>query len=133
MMIKNSTLAFLDKEKTKYEDKLRFFPDGRYKMSIEPYDERKEAEMLRTQAQNRYYHKLLDIICDHTGDDHLDMHDKLKIKFLGRPYVLDDKEYIIVPSTTTLTSKNFGEYIEKVFLFSAEEYGLVLPNPSDYY
>lgn len=99
---------------------------------VEPYDKQKEEENQRSKAQNRYYHKLLDIICDHTGDNHLEMHEKLKIELLGRPYVYKDKEVIIVPSTTELTTKTFGDYLEKVFKFASEEFGLVLPSTNSY-
>lgn len=97
---------------------------------VYPYDAKAEEEELRSRAQNRYYHKLLDIICDHTGDDHLSMHEELKIRLLGRPYVLKDKEVIIVPSTTELTTKTFADYLEKVFKFASEEFSLVLPSPN---
>src|ERR1700761_7285754 len=58
---------------------------------VEPYDEEKEKEEQRSRAQNRYYHKLLDIICDHTGENHVKLHEDLKVQLLGRPYVLKDK------------------------------------------
>lgn len=95
---------------------------------VTPYDKEKEEEDLRTIQQNRYYHKLLDIICDHTGDNHMEMHEKLKIELLGKPYVYKDREVIVVPSTTELTTKTFGDYLEKVFKFASEEFGLVLPS-----
>jgi len=94
------------------------------------YDPKKEEEEQRTLRQNRYYHKLLDIICDHTGDYHKDMHRELKIKILGRPYIYKDREVIEVPSTRDLTTKTFGDYLERVFQFASEEFGLVLPEPN---
>lgn len=97
-----------------------------------PYDPEKEEEEKRSKAQNRYYHLLLDIICDHTGDEHMTMHEQLKIELLGRPYVLKDKEVIVVKSTKELTLKEFGDYLEKVFKFASEEFGLHLPAPKHY-
>lgn len=129
-----SALIFKDNEEyQKYKAKLTMLQGDEFRMTVEPWDERREKELLRSEAQNRYYHKLLDIVCAETGDTHLELHDKLKAKFLGRPYVMNDKEYIIVPSTTSLNSKNFGEYLEKIFAFASEELGIVLPSPSDYY
>ncbi len=129
-----SKLVFIDdNERKRFDVVVGMLPEAEFRMIVELYDARKEEERKRTENQNRYYHKLLDIICEFTGDDHLDMHDKLKAKFLGRPYVLDNKEYIIVPSTTSLNSKNFGEYLEKIFAYVSEEYELILPSPSDYY
>lgn len=103
------------------------------RITIVPYDEKKEVEEQRSLAQNRYYHKLLDIICDHTGDEHMDMHKELKVRLLSNPYVLDDREYIIVGSTRDLTTKEFGGYLEKVFKFASEEFSLVLPSSNQYY
>lgn len=100
---------------------------------ITPYDPEKEKEETRSKAQNRYYHLLLDIICEHTGDEHLDMHEQLKVRLLGRPYVLEDKEIILVKSTKELTTKEFGDYLEKVFKFASEQFGLVLPSSNQYY
>lgn len=100
---------------------------------VTEYDPEKEEEEKRSKAQNRYYHLLLDIICNHTGDEHLDMHEQLKIQLLGRPYVLKDKEIIVVKSTKELTTKEFGDYLEKVFKFASEEYSLVLPASNKYY
>lgn len=129
-----TALIFKDNaEYQKYKAKLTLLQGQEFRMTVELWDEKREKEFLRTEAQNRYYHKLLDIICSDTGDIHLELHDKFKAKFLGKPYVLDDKEYIIVPSTTSLNSKNFGEYLEKIFAYASEELGIVLPSPSDYY
>lgn len=110
---------------------MQFLPkDKTYRVTIDDYDPDKEEEEVRTKKQNAYYHVLLDIICKHTGDDHMDLHDYLKYKFLSRPYVCRDGEAIIVGSTRSLTIEGFGEYLEKVFKFASEYYELVLPNPS---
>jgi hypothetical protein len=103
------------------------------KIEISIYNEKKEKERTRTEQQNKYYHKLLDIIADYTGSDHRELHEELKHQFLAYPYVRGDKEYWMVKSTTQLTSKNFGEYLEKVFNWAVTEHDLVLPSSSDYY
>jgi hypothetical protein len=126
-------LSFSTPQRTKIDVMLKMMKSGQVKLTIESWDDKKEEEYQRTEAQNRYYHKLLDIICKHTGDTHLELHDIFKAKFLGKPYVLDDKEYIVVPSTTSLNSKNFGEYLEKIFAYVGEFYELILPSPEDYY
>lgn len=131
--IKDGVLVWNSDVLKQLRSQLKFFPDCDCKLEICVYDERKEKEKLRTEAQNRYYHKLLDVICDYTGDTHMDMHDKLKVKFLGRPYVMDDKEYIIVKSTTELNTKTFTEYLEKIFHWASEELELRLPDASEYY
>lgn len=113
---------------------LKFVPaDSEVMVTISPYNAAKERETQRTAAQNRYYHKILDIMCDYTGDTHMDMHQQLKVRFLAKPYVLEDKEYMIVTSTTELTPKNFSDYLDKIFHWAAEELNVSLPSASEYY
>lgn len=103
------------------------------KLEFTSYDEDKEKDKLRTEQQNKYYHKLLDIICAHTGEEHMQVHTDLKCMFLSRPWVKGNKEYTLVKSTTELTSKDFGDYLEKVFQWASSELGLILPSSSEYY
>lgn len=118
----------------KLQSQLKFIPDNtKLTVIISEYNEAKERENQRTAAQNRYYHKVLDIICEHTGDTHMDMHEQLKVRFLAKPYILEDKEYMIVKSTTELTTKNFAEYLDKIFHWAAEELQVSLPLASEYY
>ena len=115
----------------KLPSQLEYFPkDCEIKIEISLYDRKFEEEKRRTEQQNKYYHKLLDIICDYTGDEHMDMHLQLKCRFLSRPYVVGEKEYIIVGSTTTLNSRNFSSYLERIFEWASNELGLVLPTPN---
>lgn len=104
--------------------------DALVRIIVTPYDPVQEEEDQRTLKQNRYYHALLEIICDYTGDTHMDMHRRLKLEILGIPFIFRDRDLIEIPSTTGLSTKKFGEYLEKVFKFASEEFGLVLPNPS---
>lgn len=131
----NGTLSPISgKEKLLFESQLRFVPTGQLlKVEISEYNEKKEAEELRTLRQNSYYHKLLDIICDYTGDEHMGMHEQLKIRFLSRPYIMEEKEYTIVKSTRGLKPKEFGDYLEKIFSWASEELELRLPDASEYY
>jgi hypothetical protein len=102
-------------------------------LEISVYDVKKDKERARTEQQNKYYHKLLDIICAHTGYTHRELHEELKFLFLAYPHVRGEREYWIIKSTKELTSKNFGEYLTKVFNWAGTEHGLVLPSSEDYY
>jgi len=124
-------LVFQDNKKL--QGQLSAVPtDTTLKVEISVYNEGLEKENLRTEQQNKYYHMLLDIICDHTGDVHLELHERFKFMFLGRPYVYQDKEYIVVKSTTELNSKNFGEYLEKIFAWASENLEITLPEPTKF-
>lgn len=127
---KNGKIVTTDREKKNNLKKLDVFPDDCViKVEFSLYDEKLEKERIRTEQQNKYYHKLLDIICGHTGDTHMDLHTTLKCMFLSRPYVIGDKEYTIVGSTATLNSKNFSDYLERVFHWASSELDLTLPQP----
>lgn len=130
----DTAVTLVSQSKIKKIEAVNFIPLGqKFKITIESYDEKKEEIERRTAQQNKYYHKLLDIICDYTGDDHEWMHDNLKVKFLSKPFVTPEKEVWIVSSTTQLTPATFGDYLEKVFKFASEELNLVLPEAKDYY
>ena len=121
-------------ETKKFYSQLKFIAvDTEVIIEVREYNEAKEKESFRSAAQNRYYHKMLDVLCDYTGDTHMDMHEQLKVRFLAKPYVLEDKEYMIVKSTTELTTKNFAEYLDKIFHWAAEELEVTLPAASEYY
>lgn len=98
------------------------------KVELSIFDEKKERDKKRTEKQNKYYHKLLDIICDYTGTTHKDLHEDLKVEFLSKPWVKHDKEYMIVGSTSRLNTKEFSTYIDRVFQYASEELGLILPD-----
>lgn len=112
-----------------YRAELKLHKEEICRLVLSPYNPKQEEEDQRSLRQNKYYHKCLDLICETTGDNHLELHEKLKVELLGRPYVLKDREVIVVPSTKDLTTKTFGEYLEKVFKFAAEM-GIVLPTPN---
>ena len=118
-----SSKSLQDKIKIQVE---QFPTNSKVKMEIVLYDEEHEMEKKRTEQQNKYYHKILDILSQYTGDTHMQLHEAFKCMFLGRPLVIKDKEYIVVKSTTSLTSKNFSEYLERIFSWAGEN-GITLP------
>lgn len=128
-----STYCYLEKMDREFQlaPRLSFIPIGTIcKVTITTYDANKEEERLRTEKQNNYYHLILDVLCDDLGYDHLELHEELKMKFLGKPKVVADREVIYVPSTTQLNSKNFGTYLEKIHKWAIEELDTRLPEPN---
>lgn len=127
--VKEGKLQLTEQQRQIITSNLKYFTDGQeVLLDISKYNEAKYKKDKRTEQQNKYYHKLLDIICDYTGEEHLKLHNDLKCMFLAKPWIKEDKEYLVVSSTRDLTLKEFGDYLEKVFKWASEELNLNLPS-----
>lgn len=102
--------------------------DKPWRMTVKPY--RKQ----RSNAQNRLYWMWLKEIEQETGNESEDMHFFFRIKFLE----IIKREVMGVAatearSTTSLDTKEFTEYLDKIDRFTAETIGIVLPHPDILY
>lgn len=89
-------------------------------------------ETKRTNPQNALYWKILTIIADEIGYTPEDMHTEIKVKFLGTTKRLVAGVELIEPmSTTTLSTKQFGELIDKVYALG-HKLNIIIPSP-DYW
>lgn len=85
----------------------------------------------RSNQQNRWYWKILEIVSNDTGHTEDELHRIFKGLFLPRNIVnLKGKEYSLAGSTTDLTKGQFVEYIERIRAEVAEM-GIVIPDPED--
>ena len=99
-----------------------FKPDTRLEIVIKKYVPK------RTNRQNRYYFGcVVRTICEETGSDPDTVHAELKKMFL----LIKGGLIPIVGSTRKLNTKDFGVYLDKVILWSAEFLGIIIP-PPDY-
>lgn len=81
----------------------------------------------RSGDQNRKYWKILEIICDHTGDTPEELHKQFKQELLPRVYTKENgKEIVLRKSTTRLTTKEFTQYLDKVIAMAAQHYGVII-------
>lgn len=88
----------------------------------------------RTLAQNRLYHLWLNCISAETGNDTDMLAEYFKSKFLYvRHRIIYGEQISVVPSTTTLTTEEFKEYLDKIQQWASAEQGIILPNPEDLY
>lgn len=102
-------------------------PNGkRYDINIVVHRER------RTIDQNRLLFLWINCISSETGQDKDDLHRYFKRKFLPQNYrrVFNEQLYV-EPTTTTLDTKQFTDYLNLIHSFSASELGITLPNPED--
>ena len=95
----------------------------------------KEYRRDRSAAQNRLYWSWVKIIGDTLGYDKYDMHVTLALEFLNTKQSIHPitKEMVTVPtSTTTLDTKEFTDYLERIDRWAAEYRNIQLPHPDDY-
>lgn len=105
--------------------RLRLLRNGDYTVQI------KRKQNLRSLPQNKLYHLWLRVIEEETGNSSSDLHELFKLKFLApQTKVVMGEEIEAMPSTTTLSTIEFTEYLDKIKAFMAD-YGLHLPMPDE--
>ena len=98
----------IEKDFNGYTSRLK---DGLYTIDIN--------EIKRTTQQNRFYWLYLRIISEETGDDENNLHEYFKRKFLPPRFVSVLGKEIKLPATTTkLTKKEFGDYMERISILT---------------
>jgi hypothetical protein len=102
-------------------------PPKAWKVTIEEYSGK------RSNPQNALYWKYLSIMGDHFGYTKDEMHEELASRFLGmvERKTLGGKQIIEPRSTTTLTKKEFSEYMDKIMALAIQQ-EITLPQP-DYF
>lgn len=116
-----------DKEAVKaYVDKL---PQGkRFDISIKLHREK------RTIDQNRLLFLWIGCVSHETGYFKDEVHEIFKKKFLGtETFEIWGEKVERIKSTTSLDTKQFSQYLERIQQFAATEMGIILPDPKDQY
>lgn len=91
-----------------------------------------EVKGIRSNNQNSLYWLWLSCIAKETGNDKDDLHDEFRNMFLEkRRFMVLGKEKEKNISTTVLNTNEFKQYLDKIQIFMASEYGIALPNPED--
>jgi hypothetical protein len=86
---------------------------------------------IRSQRQNRYYWKCLEIIGNETGHTSIDLHELFKRLFLVPRYTtILGRELKLPSSTQNLNKTEFGTYFEKI-RSEVATMGITLPDPID--
>lgn len=92
----------------------------------------KPAKTKRSLLQNNLYWAWLTDLSPYTGYNVEELHTLFKVRFLGLKAVkFDGIEYQVPKSTTELTTKQFTEYLDKIYA-AASQIGVTLHWP-DYY
>ncbi len=86
----------------------------------------------RSLDQNALMWMLLQVLSDYTGDTTDDLHERLKVSFLGvERRTVKGIDLVVPKSTASLNTKEFTEYIDKIYLLG-ETLNIKLPLPSHY-
>lgn len=85
----------------------------------------------RTISQNALMWMWFKCMEDATGTPKNDFHDYYKAKFLGREIAVGSKWVHVIGSTTELNSLQMTEYLNRIQVDAAQEFGISLPLPAD--
>ena len=85
----------------------------------------------RTLSQNALYHKWVGIIAQETGNDHDDVHDEFKRRWVPPKEIEIFGEIRMRQSTTDFDTPGMTEFMERVYAFSVSELGILLPLPEE--
>lgn len=86
----------------------------------------------RSNPQNNLYWAILTVLSNDTGFTTEDLHDRLRVQFLGvERKTIKGTEIVMPVSTTSLNTKTFTEYLDKIYALG-NTLNIVLPVPSYY-
>jgi hypothetical protein len=83
-----------------------------YRVTIELWDYK------RSISQNKRYWDLLGAISNHLGYNTSELHSLMAYKYLSYKNSILDHEVTVIPSTTTLTIKEFSKYMGDIESFA---------------
>ncbi len=86
----------------------------------------------RTVSQNRLYRLWLSSIADETGNSTEDLHEAFKVMLLGtKQFMIGEISASTSISTTSLDTKQFTSFLERLEAWVTAELGIILPHPED--
>ena len=88
-------------------------PNQDWKITIEEWDYKRSID------QNKRYWEMLGQLGYHLGYTADEMHQLLTYKYLSYKSIVMDNEVVVVPSTTSLSVKEFGDYMNNVENFAS--------------
>jgi len=109
------------------DNALKTVANGQYTLSI------KRKVKKRTLDQSRWFWLCMTCLerSSETGSSKEDFHDFYCTKFLRRRISVNGTDTIVIGGTSKLNTVAFNEFMEKIYLDVAENYGIHLPHPDD--
>jgi len=112
-------------DKKALADYLLGLPDKVFDVTIKVHHEK------RSTPQNALYWSVVRLVAKETGNDVDTVHRFFKKQFIGYDIrTIGEERIAIVRSTTTLSTEEFSEYLSKVMAFTAQELGIIIPDPN---
>lgn len=88
----------------------------------------------RSQSQLRYYHVIINLLCDHTGYDHDEMHDYvMRAKFGTKTIRLNGQTIEVRRSISNSAKMSMSDMVELI-MYAQElcaDVGIVIPTPEE--
>ncbi len=86
----------------------------------------------RSNNQNSYYHGVVVVLINEEMGDLTkeETHQFLASKFLGKRMVVKGEEYLFVPSTASLNTKDFELYLSQIRQWASMELNCFVPTPN---
>ena len=85
----------------------------------------------RTLNQNAYYWVLLALVAEHTGLESEEVHQTFEQKFLTYRKSYKGRSCQFVKRCSSLSTAEFGEYLDKIIAFASQELGIKVPQPNE--
>ena len=106
---------------------LNILPNGEHTICVA------KDKSKRTLSQNSQFWLWMEHIAREIGITHEDLHDYFCKKFLQRQVKVNKRIETVVGGTRNLTKDEFAVFLDKVRDEAADEFGIVLPDPSNEY
>lgn len=113
-------------DRHKIDNYVSRLPEGtQFELIIKPVEDTRSLKL------NRTYWMYLTMVGDELGYTKHEMHMYFKMKFLCENIEVNGESILDCKSTSKLSTKEFCEYLEKIFRYCAQQIGLVLPDIQD--
>lgn len=104
---------------------LSCLPDKVFDVSVKLHHEK------RSDPQNKLYWVIVGLVAKETGNDKDTVHRFFAKEFIGYDIkTIGEERIAIVRSTSALSTEEFSEYLSKVMAFTAQELGIIIPDPN---
>lgn len=100
-----------------------------WEVTIKPY--RKRRTLNQNSLMWAWLNEVAGHVEDHTGQDADDIHEFFKQKFLHPKVIEIGGETVLKYTTTELSTAEMKDYMDRIYAFVTQEFGIMLPLPEE--